>query len=84
MNEKQIEAFNILYIILKKNDVEILKHFCDESISDQDYFSYGIKNEIVSNALSILINYLSGNLETPGIDNSCRMIYEALVIRKIG
>ena len=69
-----------LYKVLKKHDIEILKHFCDEKLSDNDYFIYGINNDIISNALNIVTNYLSGNIESAGVDVSCRIIIEAMVI----
>ena len=59
MNEqaKQYDIHN-LYKALRKQDVDILKHFCDKNLSDSDYFLYGIKSDIFSNALNIIINYL--------------------------
>lgn len=69
-----------LYKVLKKHDIEILKHFCDDKLSDNDYFIYGINNDIISNALNIVTNYLSGNIESAGVDVSCRIIIEAMVI----
>ena len=36
-----------LYKVLKKHDIEILKHFCDDKLSDNDYFIYGINNDII-------------------------------------
>lgn len=49
------------YKTLKQHDVAILKKFNDKDISDDDYFFYGINSDIMSNALSILINKQSGN-----------------------
>ena len=83
MEKKQLEYLNYLYRALKKCDVEILKHFCDENISDNEYFSYGIQNDIISNSLNIIINYLSGNILSTGVDNSCRTIIEAMTILNI-
>ena len=37
MEKKQFEYLNYLYKVLKKRDTEILEHFCDENISDNDY-----------------------------------------------
>lgn len=84
--EKELKQYDInnLYKVLRKHDVEILKHYnCDE-ISDNDYFFYGINSDIISNALNILTNYLSGNIESAGVDLSCRSILEAMVILKMG
>ncbi len=82
---EQLKEFDInnLYKVLKKIDVDTLKHYNDSSIPDVDYFSYAIKNDIISNALNIVINYLFGNIESCGVDMSCRTIIEALMILKI-
>lgn len=80
MKKKKNFKLNDLYKVLKKHDVEILKHYNDDSIPDNDYFFYGINNDIISNSLNILTNYLSGNIESAGVDLSCRHIIEALVI----
>ena len=72
-----------LYKVLKKLDKDILSKFNDSSISDEDYFLYGIRSDLVSNCLNIIINQLINNVETPGIDISCRSIIEALVILKM-
>lgn len=83
--EKKLEQYDInnLYKVLRRLDVEILKHYnCDE-ISDSDYFFYGINSDIISNSLNILTNYLSGNIESAGVDISARSILEAMVILKM-
>lgn len=80
MEQEKLSSLQYLYKDLKKYDVEILKHFCDTSISDNEYFYYGINSDIISNALNILTNYLSGNIESVGVDISCRIIIEAIVI----
>ena len=82
---KELKQYDInnLYKVLRKHDIEILKHYnCDE-ISDNDYFFYGINSDIVSNSLNILTNYLSGNIESAGVDLSARAIIEAMVILKM-
>ena len=68
------------YKTLKQHDVAILKKFNDKDISDDDYFFCGINSDIMSNALSILINKQSGNIESIGVDNNCRATIEAFVI----
>lgn len=80
MEKEKFEFLQYLYKSLKKHDVEILKHFNDSSISDNDYFFYGINSDIISNTLNVLTNYLSGNIESAGVDASCRTIIEAMVI----
>ena len=80
MEQEKFSSLQYLYKVLKKYDVEILKHFCDTSISDNEYFYYGINSDIISNSLNILTNYLSGNIESAGVDISCRIIIEAIVI----
>lgn len=74
---------NALYKVLKKHDAEILKYYNDETISDNDYFFYGINSDIVSSCLSIITNYLSGNIESAGVDSCCRTIIEAMVILRM-
>lgn len=80
MEESKFVWLNNLYKSLKKLDLDILSKFNCAEISDDDYFYYGIYNEIVSNSINILVNYLTGNIESAGVDNSCRMILEALII----
>ena len=72
-----------LYKTLKKHDSDILKHFNDTDLSDDLYLFYGINSDIISNALSIVINLLTGNPYSPGIDQNCRAILEAFVILKM-
>lgn len=50
--------------------MDILAKFNHDEISDCGYFFYGIYNDIVSNALNIIVNYLVGNIESAGVDNS--------------
>lgn len=80
MAEVKQYDINALYKVLKKHDVEILKHYNDETVSDNDYFFYGVNSDIISSCLSILTNYLSGNIESAGVDSCCRTIIEAMVI----
>ena len=83
--KKELKQYDInnLYKVLRRHDVEILKHYnCDE-ISDNDYFFYGINSDIVSNTINILTNYLSGNIESAGVDLSARIIIEAMVILRM-
>ena len=67
---KTVEQYDIntLYKVLKKHDVEILKYYNNDTVSDNDYFSYGINSDIISNCLNVLTNYLSGNIESAGVD----------------
>ena len=78
--ESRSYDINDLYKTLKRHDKDILKHFCDDDLSDIDYFFYGINSDIISNSLNILINYFSNNLDSAGVDLSCRTIIEAFVI----
>ena len=82
---KEVEQYDInaLYKVLKKHDVEILEHYNDDVVSDNDYFFYGINSDIMSSCLSILTNYLSGNIESAAVDSCCRTIIEALVILRM-
>lgn len=83
MSEVNQYDINALYKVLKKHDVEILKHYNDETVLDNDYFFYGINSDIISNCLNILTNYLSGNIESAGVDSCCRIIIEAFVILRM-
>ena len=80
MEETKYLKLNNLYKSLKQLDLDILAKFNCAEITDEDYFLYGIQNDIVSNTLNILVNYLTGNIESAGVDNSCRIILEALTI----
>ena len=72
-----------VYKALKYHDLEILKHFNDDSLTDQQYLFYAINNDIISNALFVVANMQIGNLESLGIDNCCRTIIEAFVVLKM-
>lgn len=74
---------NDFYKTLREHDAAILKKFNNFDLDDNEYFFYGINSDIMSNALSILINRLSGNSESVGIDNNCRAIIEAFLILKL-
>ena len=82
---KELKQYDInnLYKVLRKHDIEILKHYNCAEVSDNEYFFYGINSDIISNALNILTNYLSGNIESAGVDLSARAILEAMVILKM-
>ena len=82
---KELKQYDInnLYKVLRKHDIEILKHYNCAEVSDNEYFFYGINSDIISNALNILTNYLSGNIESAGGDLSTRAILEAMVILKM-
>lgn len=83
MSEKIVFTLNDLYKTLRRHDVDILKHFNDECLSDYDYLFYAINSDIMSNALNIVMNRLLNNPETPGIDNNARAIIEGFVILKM-
>lgn len=70
----KIEDF---YKLLWTYDQDILDHFNDDTITDNDYFFYVINSDIISNTLNIVINVLSKNIESAGVDLSCRVIIEA-------
>lgn len=80
MDGEKFVKLNNLYKSLKQLDLDILAKFNCVEITDEDYFLYGIQNDIVSNTLNILVNYLVGNIESAGVDNSCRIILEAMTI----
>ena len=72
-----------LYKSLKLYDEWLLKHFCDENLSDRDYLFCAINNDITSNGLSLLTNILYNNHESIGVDQCCRTIIESFVILKM-
>lgn len=72
-----------LYKSLKFHDKEILKNYNDKSISDYYYFFNALNFDIISNALSIIINLKTDNIESIGVDNNCRAILEAFLILKM-
>ena len=80
---KTVITIDDIYKALKYHDLEILKHFNDENLTDQQYLFYAINNDIISNALFIVANMQIGNLESIGIDNCCRTIIEAFVVLKM-
>ena len=59
MDEVKFIELNNLYKSLKTLDLDILAKFNRTEVSDEDYFLYGIQNDIVSNTLNIIINYLT-------------------------
>ena len=84
VNGKKIDfTEDDFYKTLREHDNAILKKFNDRDLNDEDYFFLGINSDIMSNALSIFINRLSGNSESIGIDNNCRAIIEAFVVLKM-
>lgn len=83
MAEKTIIALNDLYRSLKVHDKEILEHFNDKNLDDQQYLFYAINFDIISNALSLIISMETNNIDTFGVDNSCRTIIEAFVVLKM-
>ena len=74
------DIISLLYKAAKKHDLDILKHFNDENLSDRNYFLYAINDDIMSNTINVILNLSINNLESPGIDNSCRMIIEAITL----
>ena len=72
-----------LYKALKRYNDNILKYYKDTSLSDDEYFLYAINYDITSNALNILTNIFMDNLESSGVDLSCRCILEAFIILKM-
>ncbi len=78
--ENKKDIISLLYKAAKKHDADILKHFNDEELNDRNYFLYAINDDIMSNIINIILNLSLDNLESPGIDNSCRMIIEAITL----
>lgn len=83
MSDKIPFTIQDLYKTLRRHDKDILKHFNDDDLSDYDYLFYAINSDIMSNALSIVMNILINNEPTAGIDNNARSIIEGFVILKM-
>ena len=83
MAEKIAFTLQDLYKTLRRHDVDILKHFNDDDLNDFDYLYYAINSDIMSNALSIVMNMMIKNEESPGLDNNARAIIEGFVILKM-
>ena len=83
MGTKTTITLDDLYRTLRVHDKEILKHFNDESVDDQTYLFYAINSDIVSNAISIIMAEEANNLDSVGVDNSCRTIIEAFLALKM-
>lgn len=77
---KENDIISRLYKAAKKHDADILKHFNDEDLSDQNYFLYAMNEEIMSNTICIILNMSLDNLETINIDRCCRGIIEAITL----
>ncbi len=78
--DSKTDILSRLYKAAKKHDADILKHFNDENLSDRNYFIYAINDDIMSNVISIILNLSLDNIESAGVDNSCRAIIEAMAL----
>ena len=83
MSDKIPFTIQDLYKTLRRHDKDILKHFNDDDLNDYNYLFYAINSDIMSNALSIVMNILINNEPTAGIDNNARSIIEGFVILKM-
>ena len=72
------ELLERLYKAANHHHFEIQKHFDNQDLSDEQYFILGLSDDIMVNTVNILINLDIGNIESLGIDNSCRAIIEAI------
>ena len=50
------DIISLLYKAAKKHDLDILKHFNDENLSDRNYFLYAINDDIMSNTINVILN----------------------------
>lgn len=83
MKTKKTINLDDLYRTLRVHDKEILNHFNDETIDDQTYLFYALNSDIISNAISIIMAVETNNLDSIGVDNSCRAIIEAFLVMKM-
>lgn len=72
------DLFKRLYKAAKKHDADIQKHFNDSNLTDEQYFLYGVSDDLMVNTITILINFEIKNMTSVGVDNSARAIIEAL------
>lgn len=71
-------SLDALYKSLKAYDTELLSHFNDSNVSDRDYFSYAISEDIIQNTIGILIDRTFGIDDIVGMASNCRAIIEAI------
>ena len=72
-----------LYGHLKVIDTGIIRRFKKPDISDYEYIFCGLLSDLVSNAQSLLINKISANINSIGVDNNCKKIIETICILKM-
>jgi len=70
------------YRSLKALDAQYRGDFNHDEIPDAQYLNIALKEEIVSSALSVLLNDEYGNLGSMGVDANCREILESLALLK--
>ena len=83
MSEENKITFDNIYRSLRAHDKALLKHFNDKELSDQDYLFYAINSDIISNTLNVIMALETDNVDSVGVDNSCRTIIEAFVVLRM-
>lgn len=69
---------DILYKSLKIQYNKALKNLDSDKLNDKEFLYAALNFDVVSNALSIVLNYYFDNLDSRGVDINCRIIIEAL------
>lgn len=71
-----------LYGHLKNTDVSLQRKLSNKDISDKDYFFCSLLDNLVSNTQSLIINKVSSNLDSIGVDINCKNIIETICVLK--
>jgi hypothetical protein len=69
-----------LYKVLVKLDHDHRIKFNNHDVDDKTYFRLALEEELISSALSIVINSRMRNLRSPGVMGNCRLVYESLAM----
>ncbi|MCQ2794793.1 MAG: hypothetical protein MJ214_01115 [Bacilli bacterium] len=80
--QEALKNKNIIYKSLSKLDKDCRSRFNDTSVSNEDYFQYGIKLDLVTNMMAIFLNDHICGIGSPGIELNARNVLEAIAILK--
>ena len=72
-----------LYGYLRDIDLSIIKKLAKKEIDDYSYIMCGVLSDLISNAKSLLINKLSANIDSIGVDVNCKNIIECICVLKM-
>ena len=69
-----------LYGHLKNTDSSLLRRLNNPNITDQDYLFCGLLYNLISSTQSIIINKVSANIDSFGVDINCKNIIETICL----